>query len=62
MKAEAEAVTVGDGNMGGGSSGGKGSGGDKDNGGNSNGGCIDKNNQQSTKSGGGHGNKNDEGW
>ncbi len=32
MKAEAEAVTVGDGNMGGG-----GSGGDEDNGGNSNG-------------------------
>ena len=40
MKAEAEAVTVGDGNTGG-----SGSGGNKDNGGNSNGGCTDKNNQ-----------------
>jgi hypothetical protein len=39
MKAEAEAVTVGDRNMGGGSSGG-----DKDNGGDSNGGGTDKNN------------------
>jgi hypothetical protein len=52
MKAEAEAVTVGDGNTGG-----SGSGGSKDNGGNSNGGCTDKNNQQSTKSVGGHVNK-----
>jgi hypothetical protein len=36
MKAEVEAVTVGDRNTGGG-----GSGGDEDNGGNSNGGCTD---------------------
>jgi hypothetical protein len=43
MKAEVEAVTVGDGNMGGG-----GSGGNEDNGGNGNGGCTAKNNQQST--------------
>ena len=56
MKAEAEAVTVGDGNTGGSISGG-----DKDNGGNSDGGCTDKNNQQSTKSGNGHGVKNDDG-
>jgi hypothetical protein len=41
MKAEAEAVTVGDRNTGGG-----GSGGDEDNGGNSDGGCIDT--EQST--------------
>jgi hypothetical protein len=56
MKADAEAVTVGDGNTGGG-----GSGGGKDNGSDSNGGCTDKNNQQSTKSVGSHGNKNDDG-
>ncbi len=62
MKAEVEAVTLGDGNTGGGGSGCDGSGGDKDNGGDSNGGCTDKNNQQSTKSGGVHGNKNDNGW
>ncbi len=62
MKAKVEAVTVGDGNTGGGGSGGDGSGGDKDNSGNSNGGCTDKNNQQSTKSSGGHGNENDNGW
>ncbi len=43
MKAEAEAVTVGDGSTGGSSSGG-----DEDNGGNNDGGCTDKNNQQST--------------
>ncbi len=56
MKAEVEAVTVGDGNTGGG-----GSGGNKDNSGDSNGGCPDKNNQQSTKRGGSHGNKNNDG-
>ncbi len=56
MKAEAEAVTVGDRNMGGG-----GSGGNKDNGGDSNGGCTDKNHQQTTKSCDGHGNKNNNG-
>ncbi len=39
MNAEAEAVTVGDGNTGGG-----GSGGNKDNSGDSDGGCTDKNN------------------
>jgi hypothetical protein len=52
MKAEVEAVTVGDGNTGGG-----GSGGNEDNDGDSIGGCTDKINQQSTKSGGGHGKK-----
>ncbi len=62
MKAEVEAVTVGDGNTGGGSSGGDSSGGNKDNGGDSDGRCTDKNNQQSTKSGGGHGDENDNGW
>ncbi len=62
MKAKVEAVTVGDGNTGGGGSGGDGSGGNEDNGGDSNGGCTDKSNQQSTKSGGGHGEKNNNGW
>jgi hypothetical protein len=61
MKAEAEAVTIGDENTCGGGSGGDGSVGDEDNGGDSNGVCIDKNNQQSTKSGGGHGSENDDG-
>jgi hypothetical protein len=37
-------------------------GGDKDNGGNSDGGCTDTNNQQSNKSGGSHGDKNNDGW
>ncbi len=62
MKAEAEDVTVGDRNTCGGHSGGDGSVGNKDNGGNSNSGCTDKNNQQSTKSGGGHSGKNNDGW
>ncbi len=57
IKAKLEAVTVGDGNTGG-----SGSGGDEDNGGDSDGGCTDKNNQQSTKSGGGHGDENGDGW
>ncbi len=57
MKAEVEAVTVGDGNTGGG-----GSGGDEDNGGDSDGGCTDKNNQQSTISGSGHGDENNDRW
>jgi hypothetical protein len=56
MKAEAEAVTVCDGNTGGG-----GSDGNEDNGCNSNGWCTDKNNQQSTKGGGSHGVENDDG-
>jgi hypothetical protein len=46
MKAEAEAVTVSDGNADDG-----GSGGNEDNSSNRDGGCIDKNNQQSIKSG-----------
>jgi hypothetical protein len=61
MKAEAEAVTVGDGNTCGGGSGGDGSVGNRDKGGDSDGGCTDKSNQQSTKSGGGHGGKNNNG-
>jgi hypothetical protein len=44
MKAEVDAVTVGDSKTGDG-----GSGGNEDNGSGSNGGCTDKNNQQSTK-------------
>ncbi len=61
MKVEAEAVTVGDGNTCGGGSGGNGSVGNEDNDGNSDGGCTDKNNQHSTKSGDGHGGKNNDG-
>ncbi len=56
MEAEAEAVTMGDRNMGGSSSGV-----DEDNGNDSDGRCTDKNNQQSTKSSSGHGIKNDYG-
>jgi hypothetical protein len=55
MEAEAKAVTIGDLNTGGG-----GSGVDKDTGDNSDGGCTDKNNQQSTKSGGSHCGKNND--